>query len=174
LRLVHDRIPRCPCSGASPRLSECRLQRYSSDADGFEWPTQGSSGPPARLVLVRPHRGPSRDARRLLEARLREMQESVSARYELGVLEDALKEKLRHGPSFACAEDGDGVQVLTLIGDSHGPMSHTSSASVAVFVASAASASQPAGGRWRNTTRTTQPRAMWGVRVAATALGFAD
>ncbi len=52
------------------------------------------------------------DARRLLAARLRELQEDVIARSALGELESVLVEGLRHGPSFPCSEDGEGTPVL--------------------------------------------------------------
>lgn len=52
------------------------------------------------------------DARRLLAARLREMQEDVISRSPLDKLESVLVEGLRHGPSFPCSEDGEGTPVL--------------------------------------------------------------
>lgn len=52
------------------------------------------------------------DARRLLAARLRDMQEDVVARSAIGDLELVLVEGLRHGPSFPCSDDSDGTPVL--------------------------------------------------------------
>lgn len=52
------------------------------------------------------------DARRLLAARLHEMQEDVMARSPLCDLDSVLVEGLRHGPSFPCSDDGEGTPVL--------------------------------------------------------------
>jgi len=52
------------------------------------------------------------DARRLLAARLRDMQEDVVVRSPLAALESVLVEGLRHGPSFPCSMDGEGTPVL--------------------------------------------------------------
>jgi len=52
------------------------------------------------------------DARLLLAARLKDMQNDVSRRCEMGKIEEVLVEGLRHGPSFPCTVDSDGVPVL--------------------------------------------------------------
>lgn len=52
------------------------------------------------------------DARYLLLARLRDMQENVAAHCAMGTLQEVLVDALRHGPSFPCAPDADGVPVL--------------------------------------------------------------
>lgn len=52
------------------------------------------------------------DARLLLVARLRDMQHDVVSRSSMGTLQDVLVEGLRHGPSFPCTEDAEGVPVL--------------------------------------------------------------
>lgn len=52
------------------------------------------------------------DARLLLVARLRDMQDDVIARSSMGMLQDILVEGLRHGPSFPCTDDADGIPVL--------------------------------------------------------------
>jgi restriction endonuclease S subunit len=52
------------------------------------------------------------DARLCLAARLRDMQDDITSRCRLGILEEVLIEGLRHGPSFPCAQDSDGVPVL--------------------------------------------------------------